>query len=227
MRSATERTCRLLSDAKTGEQDPVASFGYVADGVRGDHCLIDVGMVAIPSANEASVANPFDLFSDRDSARLAAENLIKPKSEWPPRSVLMSKSIFTGVKKGQYPLLVKKLLEANMVTLLPSGPDVIENSIFGVWKVPGVSQRLIWSGCRSNMLFNSSASGVDLPTMDIIGSFFLKPGARICVAGCDISQYHNRLQAPVGLLPFLGLPKVRPELLGLPVDYGVVTPCLT
>lgn len=42
VRSATERTFRLMNDAKTGPQEPVALFDYAEETERGDHCIIDV-----------------------------------------------------------------------------------------------------------------------------------------------------------------------------------------
>lgn len=216
-----------MDDAKARPQESAALFGYISDGDRGDHCDIDVRMVAIPSANEASVANPFRILPDREAARFACSHIIKTRSEWPPLSVLKSKRVRAHVVQGQYPQLVKNLLDARMVTLRPSSDEVIENTIFGVWKEPQKSQRLIWAGNRSNLLFNPAASAVQLPTPDIIGSLYIKEWQDFCVAGCDISQYYNRLQAPPNLIPLLGMPKLPAAELGLVSDSEYVTPCLT
>lgn len=139
----------------------------------------------------------------------------------------MSKRIYKDVKENHYPTLVKKLVSAKMLTLLESDDDVIENSVFRVWKEQGKSQRLIWSGNRSNLLFNNSASAVELPIPDVICSLFLEPSKELCVAGCDILQYYNRLRAPQELIPLLGLPKIRAGLLGVSFKSGFVTLCLT
>lgn len=111
--------------------------------------------------------------------------------------------------------------------LRKSSEEVIENSIFGVCKDPSVSQRIIWAENRSNLLFNESLCVVELPSLDIVNSLFLNDGDNLYVAVCDISQYYNRLKAPMELIPLLGLPKIRAELLGLPHLYRSLTPCLT
>lgn len=216
-----------MRDAHTEKQDPVASLGYVDATVRGNHCLIDVDKVAVPTSDCASVADPLELLFERESALFAGSNIVKPKADWPPRSVLLSKRIYLGVKPKQYPRLIHKLLAANMVILQPSGDGVIENSIFGVWKDSGVSQRLIWAGNRSNMLFNDELSAVELPSPDVVCSLFLDKDKELHMAGCDISQYYNRLRAPKELVPLLGLPKIDASRLGLPQFSGSLTPCLT
>lgn len=54
-----------------------------------------------------------------------------------------------------------------MIMLRESGDDVVENSIFEVWKEQDKSQLLILSANRSNYLFNSAESAVELPTTDL------------------------------------------------------------
>lgn len=130
-----------MKDAKTEAQDSVGSLGYVGASVRGDHYLIDVDKVAVPTPDTASVADPLELLLERDSALYAGSSIIKPKADWPSRSALKSKRIYLEVKTRQYPRLIRKLLSANMITLRQSREETIENSIFGVWKEPGVSQR--------------------------------------------------------------------------------------
>lgn len=93
VRLATERTSRLIKAAKTEKQDSVASFGYVGATNRRDHLLIDVDIVAVPSTDTVSVSKPLSLLSQEESARFALSNISKPKSEWPSRSVLFSKTI--------------------------------------------------------------------------------------------------------------------------------------
>ena len=74
-----------------------------------------------------------------------------------------------------------------MVRFIPAGPGVIDNSVFSVWKEPNVSQRLIWGGNRSNLLFNPDASHIELPSPDLLCSLQLPPGGRLHLASCDIS----------------------------------------
>lgn len=68
-----------------------------------------------------------------------------------------------GVKPFQYPTLLQRFLEAKMVALLNSDNAVIENPIFGVWKNVGISQRLIWAGNPSNILWGDQRRWVANP----------------------------------------------------------------
>lgn len=194
---------------------------------RGYHCLIDMDMVAVPSLDIASVANPLELLFEQESARFARSKIIKQKSDWPPRSILLSKLVYLEVEPKNIPRLILKLLGANMVKLEKSSGNVIENSIFGVWKKPSVSQRPIRTGNRSNLLFNEDLSAAKLPLPDIVNSLFLQEWEKLRVAACDIFQYYNRLKEPAEPIPFLGMPKINAELLGLPDLSGSLTPCLT
>lgn len=143
VRLAAERTRRLIEDAKTEQQAPVVSFGYVGGLARGGHCLIDLDKVAILSTDVASVADSLELLFEQESARFAGSKMIKPKADWPHRSVLMSKHIYLGVKPNHYSRLILRFLALNMAALGEYGNNVKENSIFWVWKTPSVSQRLI------------------------------------------------------------------------------------
>lgn len=100
-------------------------------------------MIAIPGPGEASVADSFPLFGALGEEFLSYSNIFKPTFESPIASVLNSKRVRCGVTSSQYPVLLKRLLQAEIVTLLNSSDEVVENSIFGVWTKSGVSQRLI------------------------------------------------------------------------------------
>lgn len=152
----------MIAAERSEISDPGA-FGYACPHGR-DHCLFDVDMIAIPGPGEASVASPLSLLGTEGEAFLSFYNNVKPKSEWPSASVIKSKRVLCRIKPSQYPILLTRLLEAKMVTLLDSDDTVVENSIFGVWKNAGVSQRLIWAGNRSNRLFREEASSIELPT---------------------------------------------------------------
>lgn len=89
-----------------------------------------------------------------------------------------------------------------------------------------MSQRLIWGGDRSNLIFIPEASGVELPSPDLLCSLHLPAGARLFLSGCDISQYYNRLRAPEFLAPFLGLPHIFSSALGILTQHEYVVPCL-
>lgn len=163
-----------MDEGKQSVQDLQAPFGYSFGTEREDHCLIDVGMVAIPSLQQDSVASPISIFDEEGCRRFSSSFLGKPKIEWSSRAALESKPIYCGVKRGQYPQLVKILLRENMATLLRTSDPMIDNSVFGVWKNPNTSQRLIWAGNRSNQLFRDEASFVEIPVPDLLSSMFLK-----------------------------------------------------
>lgn len=119
-----------------------------------------------------------------------------------------------------------RMKSSNMVTFLAPAPAVIENSVFGVWKEVDKSQRLIWGGNCSNQLFNPLASSVELPTPDLLSELSLAEGEHLFLAGCDISQYYNRLRPPAFLVPFFGLPRIRSTLVQAGIDSEYVVPCL-
>lgn len=102
-----------------------------------------------------------------------------------------------------------------MIQLLLPYDGALENSIFGVWKSPNVSQRLLWSGDISNIFFRDEAKFVELPTPDLTASLVIDPGGDLFLAGCDVSQFFNRLKAPTELIPFLGFPRIKTSLLNL------------
>lgn len=143
-------------------------------------------MIAIPGLGEASVADPIALLGPGSEAFCSYSYFVKPVSDWPSASFLKIKRIRCDVKPKQYPLLVKRLLDANMVQLLNSDDSVMENSIFAVWKKAGVSQRLIWAENRSNLLLREEASSVELPTPDLVSSLFLDDENELFLSGCDL-----------------------------------------
>lgn len=113
-----------------------------------------------------------------------------------------------------------------MIEFREPGSGVVENSLFGVWKVFGKSQRVIWGGNRSNLLFRPEASKVELPTPDIISTFRLPPGRGLFLSGCDVRQFYNKIRAPAFLIPYLGLPRVPSDLVETSLTSRFVVPCL-
>lgn len=216
-----------MEDAKGSSDNDLGALGYVGSSNRGDYCLVDVSMVASPGTGEALVADPLAILGPEGEAYCSYSFFVRTKSEWPPPEVLKRKRIHCGVKLHHYPRLIKRLLDANMVTLLEIDGEAIENSIFGVWKQPGVSQRLIWSGDRSNLLFREEAKPVDLPTPDILGSLFLDQGEELFLSGCDLSQFYNRLKAPRDLIPLLGMTRIEAKLVSNTSSSKFVISCLT
>lgn len=96
-----------------------------------------------------------------------------------------------------------------------------------MWKEPGVSQRLIWAGNRSNLLLNPELSPVDLASPDIVASMFFDDKHKLHMAGCDISQYYNLLAAPKEVVTLLGMPRISGDALGLSEFVGNVIAWLT
>lgn len=113
-----------------------------------------------------------------------------------------------GVNSGLYSKLLHRMAESNMIVYYEPRDDVIENSLFGVWKEVGVSQRLIWGGNRCNPLFRPEASYVESATLGLLADLHLPLSERLYLFGCDILQYYIRLKAPDFLVLFLELPRV-------------------
>lgn len=176
-----------MNAAKGSSTSNPGTLGY-ACAHRGDHCLIYVDMIAIPGPGEDSVADPQSLLGPEGEAFLSLSNIVKTKSEWPHSSAPKSKRVRCGVKSLQYTTLLERLLQAGMITLRNSCDEVVENSIFEVWKTGGVSQCLIWAGNRSNLLFREEVSRVELPTPDLVASILVEEGEYFYLAGCDLSQ---------------------------------------
>lgn len=176
VRQETGRTKRLMGSLNEPNDIDSGLPGYSSAPGRRNHCLLDVNMVELLRAQEASVANPFAHLSEVDRTLFCSSSILKEKTAWPSSAQLQRKARFCGVKFGQYPKLINKLLEANMIKLLQPSDGAIENSIFGVWKQPNVSQRLIWSGDVSNQLFRDEVKSTELPTPDVISSLILDPG---------------------------------------------------
>lgn len=68
-----------MKDAKTEKQDSSSFFEYVDTSAHGNHCLIDVEKVSVPTSDTPSVANPLELLFERDSTSFAGSNIVKPK----------------------------------------------------------------------------------------------------------------------------------------------------
>lgn len=228
LRAAVTRTARLDKAAASTESTVQPAF-YLGGVLRGDYCQLDAELVAIPEPSQAITADPREILLAGEQYLLTEKQLLRPRAEW-PRISGRDGRIHRGVKSGHYPRLLARMASSNMVTFLPVGESVIENSLFGVWKEVGKSQRLIWGGNRSNPLFNEAAKSVELPTPDFLASLRLPTDQRLFLASCDISQFYNRLRAPEFLVPFFGLPRVRRSLLrtfsDLPPSDGYVVPCL-
>ena len=225
LRGAVARTALLDKVGSATDKKSGAPLGYFGGDSRGDYCLLDAKLAAIPEHSLAATADLGKILFAESQHILTKEFLLKPQADW-PKSSERNGHIHLGVKRGHYVPLLKRMELSGMITYLPSDGTAIENSIFGVWKVVGESQRLIWAGNRSNPLFSEAASEVELPTPDLLSSLQLGASSPLHLASCDVSQFYNRLRAPDFLIPFLGLPRVRAADVQSPASTNYVVPCL-
>lgn len=174
----------LNKAAEADECQPAFGYGVCT---RGDYCQLDVE-VAIPEPHQAATADPDNILVYDMKNILLPQHVLRDPNFSPARSP-PSKPIHCSVKRGQYPTLVKKLMERGMVRLFNPSDNPVENSIFGVWKNPGESQRLIWSGDTFNALFHEEVSHVDLPSPAQLTSIHLPENKELRLGTCDISQF--------------------------------------
>lgn len=191
----------------------------------GDYCQLDWELATIPGPSLAATADLEGILPSEDQYLLSEDYILRPRSEWGAHSAKTSR-VHLGVRKGHYPRLVRRMFDSGMITYRAPGDDVLENSVFGVWKVVDKSQRLVWAGNRSNPLFNPVASRVELHTADILAELRIGRNETLKLVRCDVSQYYNRLKAPEFLIPFLGLPRVRCSSLGIDLDTDFAVSCL-
>lgn len=226
VRDAVRRTVQMFGVGETDTSASVPALGYTEGISRGDYYDLDWELAAIPGPSEAATADPSFILSGDDLHKISENFLLKREEERPSKRHLSRSRVHIGVKTGHYAQLLERMYRAGMVEFREPSSDVIENSIFGVWKVNGVSQLVIWAGNRSNQLFNVEASEVELPTPDLISSFRVPDGEELHIGGCDISQFYNRLRAPDFLVPYLGLPRIRSALVKSKHSSRYVVPCL-
>lgn len=223
---AAGRTKGLMEVGLRDEALVVPTSGYMDATGRGDFCLLNDDLVAIPEASQAATANPLEILPPEDQYICSFAHLVKPREEWPSPLDLSESKVKASCLDGHYPRLVLRLLRAGMAELRERKDGVVENSIFGVWKRPGLEQRLIWAGNRSNRLFRPEASSIELPTPDLLATMYLAEGDELVLGGCDISQQYNRLAVVKELIPLLGLPGLPASKVMASVDDRIVVPCL-
>lgn len=218
---AVSRFSALCEEAVLSDEQTSSVYGQVT---RGDYCLLDVELTALPGPGQAATADPFAILAAGERDVLYKDFLLRPSSEWPSFSI--SSPAWPGTLPGHYPKIVNRLLASGMVVLLPLESPAIENSIFGVWKTKGVSQRFIWSGSRFNQLYREEAGYNELPNPDLFSTLIVPPDKNLYTASCDISQFYNRIKAPEFLIPFFGLPRIRAARLGITSTHEFLVPCL-
>lgn len=158
-REAVARTIRLYETGKATSQGVGTVSNYANVQYRGDYCHLDTRRDAVPDVGEAAIADLTELLEPEDQFRTTAAFLLRPRKEWPGEREHKAIPVHLGVKPGHYPLLLEKMEKGGMIEYRPEGEDVIQNSIFGIWKTVGVSQRVIWGGQRANIFFRGEASG--------------------------------------------------------------------
>lgn len=92
-----------------------SSFGYHL-GSRGDYCLLDAELAALPGPGEAATADPADILVGEYRNAISKESLLKHPSS-PLPSFSNSSRVHVGALKGHYPRLIARMLESGMVTL--------------------------------------------------------------------------------------------------------------
>lgn len=117
------------------------------------------------------------------------------------------------VQPGQYPALIRRLIDCDMVRLQRNEPLAI-NGLFGIPKADG-SQRLIVDCRRANAIFADPAP-VKLPTPDTLTRLVVRRdlGNYLFVAKADLSDFYHCLRLPKTFWPFFGLPAVSPAAVG-------------
>lgn len=121
---------------------------------------------------------------------------------------------FFGEAK-EYPLLVRRLLSANMVVLSRERPKVI-NGLFATPKShPVFTLRLIFHGQPVNDVMVEPPK-VNLPSVDLLSSLIADPTRDLWLSKTDLSNFYHQLALPAPLLPYFGLPPLPVDSLGLP-----------
>ena len=110
------------------------------------------------------------------------------------------------VSPTEYAKLVARMYNAKMAELFPSPADFILG-LFGVWKIPGQSQRMLVDARPPNCLFGTPpfvhTGGDSLSRMQV------DEGNELEVAKADLKNFYHVCAAPQPLRKFLGLRRVK------------------
>lgn len=109
---------------------------------------------------------------------------------------------------GHYPKVEELVCSSRISVRLDIGPEVVQNTMFVVWKTPGESMRYIWAGNRSNLWFRPEPFGCELRTLDMVATLRILSDDELFLAGCDVSENCNRLKVREEMIPSIGCPKV-------------------
>lgn len=133
---AVSRFSALCQEAVLSHEQNSLDYGEVT---LGDYCLLDVELAALPGPGEAATADFHVILPSSEQHILSKDLLLMPFYHLPSSPSLPR--VWPGTRPGHYPKIVQRLLSSSKVVLLPLDSHAIENSIFGVWKDRGKSQR--------------------------------------------------------------------------------------
>jgi integrase len=134
----------------------------------------------------------------------------------PPTRAPSGQSAKLVGSRQNYAAFVLRLLQAEMVefTVKP----LCVNGVFAVSKPDG-SQRFIVDARPANEVF-ADPPGMQLPTPDVLSKLQVTAGVPVHSAKADIDNCFHRYSTPKWLRPYLCLPPVRAEDVGLDHLYG-------
>lgn len=84
-------------------------------------------MVAITGPGEASISEALAILGPGCEAHCLYYLFVKPKSELPSPEVLKSKRIMCGLKPLNYPTLIQRMLNLNMIKIVDPDKGKTEN----------------------------------------------------------------------------------------------------
>lgn len=225
MCDAVTRTAALDAAEPTCSAEG-SDVGYTSVSNRGDFGLIDAELVAVSNPSGATTADMKALLGPNEHYILTKEDILLPKGTQPTEEDLRRVPVNLGVVRGQYLCLLYRMFKGGMMRYYSAESEAIENSLFGVWKEKGKSQRVIWVGLGLTCCSSHEARSVELPTPIVLADLRLPPGELLYLASSHISQFYNKLAVPEFLVPYLGLPRVRSSLVDTMLTSEFVIPCL-
>ncbi len=185
-------------------------LNQAVEGVtKGSYKLADCDRLSLP--NVGATVPILDFLPPEIAETYATASSIL-RNPTPSSEELQKIPVLMGVKKGHYPRIINKLLEAGCVSLVDKKP-ACTNGLFAVTK-DSDSDRLIFDGRRANMFFFRPPSP-DLVSPSDLADLYLAPGTRLFVAKSDITSMYHLLRVPQWMSTYLALPPLRSSVLGL------------
>ncbi len=186
---------------------------------RGDWRTIDVTRVALPS--EGAQVDILGVLPTDVAEQYSRPNDILLRMPPPlPQEVELVPLVF-GVKKGHYPRLIRRLLDAGIISMQFVKPLCV-NGLFAVRK-DADSDRLIFDGRRANAFFLPPPSP-NLPSPTDLADLVVPPHSTLYVGKSDIANMYHRLRVPEWLSTYLGLPSLPMCAVGTNTDLRIGWP---